>query len=159
MSDRTHLFTVTTTWTGNEGAGTAGPMAYGRDYEMAIAGKPVIAGSSATAARNDPSKHNPEDLLVAAVSACHMLWFLALAAKQKIIVTGYVDRAEGVMEETRDGSGRFSSVVLSPRISLAAGSDPEAADALHEEAHRLCYIAQSVNFPVKVDAEYTVAPA
>jgi organic hydroperoxide reductase OsmC/OhrA len=156
MSDRTHLFRVTTTWTGNAGEGTRAANAYDRAYTSAIAGKPTLYGSSGTAVRSDPSRHNPEDLLVASVSACHMLWYLAIAAKRKIVVTSYVDRAEGTMTEARNGSGRMTSVILAPRIVLAPGTDVTAADALHEEAHEMCYVAQSVNFPITVEAHYEV---
>jgi len=146
VAHATHQYQTTTTWTGNTGSGTSGFTEYSRDYVIAIAGKPDIAGSSDPSFRGDAARHNPEDLLVASLSACHMLWFLALAAKAKIVVTGYVDQAEGTMAETPDGGGRFTSVVLRPLITLATGSDQAAADALHHDAHALCFISQSVNF-------------
>jgi organic hydroperoxide reductase OsmC/OhrA len=152
-----HTYRCTTTWTGNTGSGTSRHTAYERAHEISIEGKPVIAGSSDPSFRGDPARHNPEDLLVAALSACHMLWYLALAAKAKMIVTGYVDRAEGTMEETADGGGHFTRVVLRPEIVLAPGSDREVADAIHPEAHALCFISQSVNFPVTVEATYVEA--
>ena len=154
MGHSTHTYTTTTTWTGNTGTGTSHHTAYERAHEIAIEGKPVIAGSSDPAFRGDPARHNPEDLLVASLSACHMLWYLALAAKAKVIVTGYVDTAEGTMEETSDGGGHFTSVVLRPVITLAPESDRAAADALHHRAHELCFVSQSVNFPVTIEATY-----
>jgi organic hydroperoxide reductase OsmC/OhrA len=150
-----HHYKVTTTWTGNTGTGTSHHTRYSRDHQFAIEGKPDIAGSSDPSFRGDPARHNPEDLLVASLSACHMLWFLVLAAKAKIIVTAYIDHAEGTMEETGDGGGHFTSVVLRPEITLATGSDPDAADALHHKAHELCFISQSVNFPVSIEATYS----
>ena len=146
-----HHYALTVEWTGNTGAGTAGYRAYERRHEItsATAGKPVIAGSSDPAFRGDGARWNPEELLVASLSACHQLWYLHLCADAGIVVTAYVDRAEGVMTEEPDGSGRFTSVVLHPVVTVAAGSDVERARALHEEAHRLCYIARSVNFPVR----------
>lgn len=154
MPNATHLYNATTIWTGNTGSGTSHHTEYSRDYRIAIEGKTDIAGSSDPSFRGDPARHNPEDLLVASLSACHMLWFLVLAAKAKIIVTGYVDRAEGVMEETHGGGGHFTSVGLRPEITLAPDSDPTAADALHHQAHELCFISQSVNFPVTIEATY-----
>ena len=154
MSNRSHSYLATTTWTGNQGTGTSHRTGYSRDHEIAIAGKPVITGSSDPSFRGDPSRHNPEDLLVSSLSACHMLWFLALAAKAKIIVTAYIDHAEGTMQEQPDGGGHFTSVVLRPEITLAPDSDRNAADALHHRAHDLCFISQSVNFPVTIEATY-----
>lgn len=155
MPNAMHVYHTTTTWTGDLGSGTSHHTEYSRDYQIAVDGKPDIAGSSDPSFRGDPGRHNPEDLLVASLSACHMLWFLALAAKAKIIVTGYVDQAEGVMEEAHDGGGHFTSVVLRPEITLAPGTDQAAADELHHKAHELCFISQSVNFPVTIDATYS----
>lgn len=154
MASRTHRYTGTTTWTGNTGSGTSAHTAYERDHEIEFAGKPAILGASDPAFQGDPTRHNPEELLVASVSACHMLWYLALAAKARIVVTGYVDRAEGTMEEDRSGGGHFTSVVLRPEITLAVGTDEAAAAAIHHDAHEKCFIAQSVKFPITVEATY-----
>lgn len=145
---REHRYQTTVTWTGNLGTGTSGYRAYSRDHDIAFDGKPVIAGSSDPAFRGDPTRHNPEDLLVASLSTCHMLWYLHLCAAAGIVVTGYVDRAEGVMAESADGAGQFTQVVLKPAIALAPGADETRAAALHHEAHAKCFIARSVNFPV-----------
>lgn len=154
---KTHRYEAEITWTGNQGTGTSGYKAYSRDHTIRMAGKPEIAGSSDPAFRGDPSRYNPEDMLVASLSACHMLWYLHLCAANKIAVLDYRDAASGVMIETADGGGRFESVTLKPQITIAAGADVELARRLHEEAHAKCFIANSVNFPVHHEAEITVA--
>lgn len=145
---REHRYAVAVEWTGNRGSGTSDYRAYARDHELRIAGKPTIPGSSDPAFRGDPGRWNPEELLVAALSACHKLWYLHLCADAGIVVTAYLDRAEGVMLEERDGSGRFTRVVLRPEVTLAPGSDPARAEAIHADVHAKCCLASSVNFPV-----------
>jgi len=157
MTGTKHQYAVTVTWTGATEGATGRRGTHSRNHLIAVPGKPAIAGSSDPAFRGDPGRHNPEDLLVASLSACHMLWFLSLCGKAGIAVTGYVDHAEGTMEETRDGGGHFTAVVLRPKIVLAPGANREQADALHHEAHEKCFISQSVNFPVTVEATYDVA--
>lgn len=152
----THHYAVTVTWTGNTGEGTATPTSYLKDQEIVVEGKPLIAGSADPAFRGDAGRWNAEDLLVASLSQCHLLWYLSTAAKKKVVVTGYVDHAGGTMAMNRDGSGQFTEVVLRPHITLAVGSDVEKADALHHIAHEMCFIARSVNFPVRTEATYTV---
>jgi organic hydroperoxide reductase OsmC/OhrA len=147
---RRHRYTATVTWTGNRGAGTSGYATYSRDHAIRIPGKPEIAGSSDPAFRGDPARVNPEDMLVASLSACHMLWYLHLASEAGITVVAYEDEAEGAMEESREG-GRFVSVVLRPRIRIGADDDRARAAALHQRAHALCFIANSVNFPVSCE--------
>lgn len=146
--DKRHAYAVSVEWTGNTGVGTANTRAYARDHDIKIAGKPTLAGSSDPGFRGDPSRHNPEDLLVASLSACHMLWYLGIAAAAGVVVIGYVDHAEGVMVEEPNGSGRFVSVTLRPEVTLAPGGDAGRAQSLHAEAHAKCFIANSVNFPV-----------
>lgn len=152
-----HRYTVDVVWTGNHGTGTSGYRGYGREHEIRIDGKPPIAGSSDPAFLGDPGRHNPEDLLVAALSSCHMLWYLHLAAVAGIVVTAYADRAGGTMATDADG-GRFTDVLLRPRVVIAAG-DAALAAALHEEAHHACFIARSVNFPVRCEPEIVIEPA
>lgn len=154
MPARTHRYVTTVTWTGNPGGGTNRRSDHSRSHAIEVEGKPLIAGSSDPSRRGDAARHNPEDLLVASLSACHMLWYLALCGKAGIAVMAYVDRAEGLMAEEADGSGRFTRVVLRPEIILAPGSDLLHAGSIHEDAHRMCFIAQSVNFPVTVEATY-----
>jgi organic hydroperoxide reductase OsmC/OhrA len=150
---RQHRYPVTIAWTGNRGAGTSGYRAYDRAHDIAVAGKPVIPASSDPAFSGDASRYNPEELLVAAVSACHMLWYLHLCAVNRIVVTGYVDRAEGTMVENADGGGRFTAVVLKPAITVKPGADLELARRLHRDAHAKCFIANSLNFPVTHEPE------
>ena len=143
-----HTYTVTVTWTGNTGTGTSAYRAYTRAHEVSVEGKPAIPGSADPAFRGDPARYNPEEMLVASLSTCHMLWYLHLCATAGIVVTAYQDIAEGVMVERPEGGGRFIEVVLQPEITLAPGADQARAQALHAEASAKCYIANSVNFPV-----------
>ena len=143
-----HRYEVHLRWTGNDGTGTSSYRAYRRDHEISAAGKPPVAASSDPAFRGDDTRYNPEELLVAALSSCHMLSFLHLCAINDLIVESYEDDPLGIMEETPDGGGRFVSVVLRPLIRYAGEPDLARASSLHEEAHHLCFIANSVNFPV-----------
>jgi len=154
---KTHHYVVAVTWTGNTGTGTSGYRDYQRHHEISAGQKPSIPGSSDPAFRGDPARWNPEELLVASLSACHKLWYLHLCAEVGIVITAYVDHAEGVMEETADGSGHFESVTLRPRVTVGSGSDLAKARALHDIAHQKCFIANSVNFPVHHLAEVSVA--
>lgn len=153
---REHEYAVSVTWTGNRGSGTSGYRDFGRDHTVETAGPPAIRGSADPAFRGDPDRWNPEQLLVAALSECHMLWYLHLCAEAGIVVDTYLDDARGTMVETRDG-GRFSQVTLSPRIAVGAQEMVERARELHETAHRMCFIANSVNFPVHHEPTITVA--
>jgi organic hydroperoxide reductase OsmC/OhrA len=143
-----HTYETTVTWTGNRGTGTSAYRDYDRDHEVAASGRAVIAGSSDPAFRGDPSRWNPEQLLVVSVSQCHMLWYLHLCAVNGVVVRSYVDDAVGVMEEGPEGAGRFTSVTLRPAIEVASADMAAKAAELHEEANRMCFIANSVNFPV-----------
>jgi organic hydroperoxide reductase OsmC/OhrA len=145
---RDHQYRVTVEWQGNRGEGTAHYRAYGREHVIGAAGKPPIAGSADPAFRGDAARWNPEELLVASVSACHKLWYLHLCAEAGIAVLAYEDAAEGVMTEEPGGSGRFTRITLKPRVVIRAGDDAARAEALHQEAHRFCFIANSVNFPI-----------
>lgn len=156
MSEKEHHYAVTVTWTGNTGEGTATPTSYVKNQDIVVEGKPVLAGSADPAFRGDASRYNAEDLLVAALSQCHLLWYLSTAAKKKVVVTGYVDHAEGTMEMNRDGSGQFTQVTLRPQVTLAPGTDLNLADSLHHIAHEMCFIARSVSFPVVTEATYIV---
>ena len=147
-----HTYNVTVTWTGNTGVGTVDYNAYRRAFELEAEGRHAIAGSSDPAFRGDDGRWNPEQLLVGSLSACHKLWYLHLAAVSGVVVTEYVDHAEGTMRTTPGAeTGRFELVVLRPEVTIAAGSDAAAAGALHAEAHRRCFIANSVNFTVRCE--------
>lgn len=154
--ERRHGYRIQLAWTGDRGLGTAGYRDYGREHEVRAEGKPVIAGSSDPAFRGDAARWNPEELLVASLSACHQLWYLHLCAEAGVVVRTYEDTAEGVMAEGEDGGGRFLSVVLRPRVGLAAGTDAERARALHDHAHEKCFIASSVNFPVTIEPRFEI---
>ena len=144
---RAHRYSVRVRWTGNRGEGTRSYRAYSRDHEILADGKPPILASSDPHFRGDAARWNPEELLVASLSACHQLWYLHLCAVNGVVLTAYEDAAEGSLDERPDGSGEFTRVVLRPRVTIAAG-DPQRALELHDEAARLCYIARSVNFEV-----------
>ncbi|MGI4831324.1 MAG: OsmC family protein [Janthinobacterium lividum] len=147
-----HEYAVTVTWTGNKGAGTTGYKEYSRAFELEAEGKHAIAGSSDPAFRGDEGRWNPEQLLVGSLSACHKLWFLHLAAVAGVVVTEYVDHAEGTMRTTPGAeTGRFEQVTLRPAVTITADSDATTLTALHEDAHRRCFIANSVNFPVRCE--------
>lgn len=147
-NDNTHRYRTQVLWTGNLGQGTVNYRAYERSHEIVVEGKPSISGSSDPAFRGDKTKYNPEELLVASLSACHMLWYLHLCAEVSIVVTHYLDQAVGTMIETEDRGGRFAEVVLKPVVTLAPGSDTKQAEQLHEQAHHFCFVANSMNFPV-----------
>jgi organic hydroperoxide reductase OsmC/OhrA len=148
QSQREHRYLVNVSWRGNLGNGTANYRSYKRDHVISAGDKPEIAGSSDPGFLGDRSRYNPEELLVASLSACHMLWYLHLCAKAGIVVSDYEDEARGVMMETSDGGGRFTQVTLSPQVIINADADKELALQLHDRAHHLCFIANSVNFPV-----------
>ncbi|WP_159952925.1 OsmC family protein [Rhizobium sp. 18065] len=153
MSDKRHEYKVTVTWQGNTGTGTSGYRDYGRDHVISVDGKPDILASSDVAFRGDPARWNPEDLFLASLSACHKLWYLHFCAVSGVVVTHYEDHAEGVMEIDVEGTGRFTDVLLKPRVTIKAGTYPDIAAELHAEAHEKCFIANSVNFPVRCQAE------
>jgi organic hydroperoxide reductase OsmC/OhrA len=143
-----HFYKSTVNWTGNKGTGTNDYRSYERSHTITIDGKPEILGSLDAAFRGEKNKHNPEDLMVAALSGCHMLWYLHLCSDNGVVVTHYADHATGTMSENADGSGQFSEVILHPEVVVKESSMIEKANALHQDAHRMCFIARSVNFPV-----------
>lgn len=146
---RHHHYEVTVAWTGNRGTGTSSYRGYGREHAVSARGRPVIQASSDPAFRGDDARWNPELELVAALSQCHMLSYLHVCVSAGIVVTSYADPAYGAMAEDTDGGGRFTEVVLRPQVTVAAPEMIERATALHEEAHAKCFIANSVNFPVR----------
>jgi organic hydroperoxide reductase OsmC/OhrA len=154
-----HTYQTTTIWTGNTGQGTADYRAYLRNYEVNAAHKSApILGSSDPAFRGDRTRYNPEELLVASLSSCHMLWMLHLCAEAGIVVTAYMDQATGIMAETEDGAGHFTEVTLRPHITITDAGKIAEAEALNARAHHLCFIARSVNFPVRHEALITASP-
>jgi len=151
-----HRYRVDVEWTGNRGTGTDGYRNYSRNHVIRIPGKPDLAGSSDPAFRGDATRHNPEDMLVAALSACHMLSYLHMATVAGVVVVAYDDSAEGTMATEGDG-GHFTEVVLRPVVTIRADSDPGKALAAHEAAHHACFIANSVNFPVRCEPRIVIS--
>lgn len=151
-----HRYALTATWTGNLGSGTSGYRDYSRDVTIEVEGKPALLASSDKPFRGDPQRWNPEDLLVAALSECHLLSYLHACVQAGVVVTSYTDEATGLVREDGKGSAQFEEVVLHPRVTVADASMIEAAEAAHRTAHDWCFIARSVNFPVRHEAVVTV---
>ena len=145
----THRYELTVRWTGNTGTGTSDYRGYRRDHEIRGDGKPMHLGSSDPAFRGDAARWNPEELLVAALSQCHMLWYLHLCADGGVVVTDYADTPVGTMTmDATGGGGKFTDVILRPAVTVAEPSMADKAMALHDEINAVCFIARSVNFPV-----------
>jgi len=152
-----HTYSVDLEWTGAGSSGTASYTSYSRDHEVRIGSKPPLLGSSDPAFRGDPTRFNPEELLVSALAQCHMLWFLHLAAAAGVVVVGYEDQAVGTMRIEAAGHGQFREVVLRPRVVVgrrgALLDETPVTDAMladvHRRAHEHCFISRSVNFPVR----------
>lgn len=143
-----HHYKTTVNWTGNRGEGTSGYRNYDRNHTIEAGNKAIIPASSDPAFLGDPSRYNPEELLLASLSSCHMLWYLHLCSDNGVIVTAYADNAEGIMEENNNG-GKFTEVTLHPVVKVREASMIGKATELHEEANKKCFIANSCNFPVK----------
>lgn len=144
-----HHYTTDLLWTGNQGTGTSNYKDFERSHTIKVAGKPEIQGSSDPSFRGDRSKYNPEELFLSSLSSCHMLWYLHLCAVNGVQVVDYSDKAIATMEETSDGSGRFTGVILNPRVVVTNKSMLDKAIGLHNEANQKCFIANSVNFTVE----------
>lgn len=147
-----HNYKLTLKWTGNKGTGTSGYRAYDRNHEILIEGKTTLLGSADPCFHGDKTVHNPEDLLLASLSACHMMSYLHVCVKAAIVVTEYMDNATGIMVVNPDGSGQFTEVTLNLTVTIADEAHLAKANELHQEANKLCFIANSVNFPVKHNA-------
>lgn len=155
MSDD-HRYRVTARWTGNRGGGTTGYRDYDRLVTISADGKPDLAASADRSFRGDPQRWNPEDLLLAALSECHLLSYLHAAVTRDVVVVDYVDETTGVMRVVGNG-GHFVEVTLHPVVTVANSAMVEAALAAHHDAHEWCFIANSVNFPVRVEPVIVVA--
>lgn len=151
-----HDFTAQIAWTGNRGEGTAHYKGYDRTWSIVTEGKPVVHCSNDPMLGGNPTRHNPEDILLSSLSACHMLWYLHLASNAGIVVSAYEDAPLGVGETLPNGASRFTQVTLRPRITVASGTDLKKADQIHYDVHNYCFIARSVNFPVIYTAKYVV---
>lgn len=145
---KTHHYESKIIWDGNTGTGTENYRNYSRDHRIITAGKADILGSSDAAFRGDASRHSPEDMLLASVATCHMLWYLHLCATAGVVVVAYEDNAEGTMVEHENGSGQFTQIILKPIITITDAGKQEKALQLHDEAHKYCFIANSCNFPI-----------
>ena len=151
-----HNYRLTLKWTGNKGTGTSSYRAYDRSHLISVDNKVEIKGSSDPIFHGDKTLHNPEDLLLASLSACHMMSYLHVCVKNGIVVTDYIDNATGIMKVNDDGSGNFVEVTLNPVVKITDETLVEKANELHKEANKLCLIASSVNFPVKHNVETTI---
>lgn len=154
-----HQYKTALTWTGNKGSGTMDYRSYDRNYVISIDHKADLSGSSDSGFLGDKTKHNPEDLLVSSLSSCHMLWYLHLCSQNDIIVMDYKDNAVGTMIEEPNGSGRFTEVTLNPVVTITNKADIDKANSLHEQANKMCFIANSCNFPVKHQPQCVVEGA
>lgn len=146
--DHTHTYTLHNRWTGNTGSGTATVRGYERSHTVSITGKPDQHLTTDNPLVGDKTKLNPEDLLVTALSSCHLMSYLYLCALEGLVVTSYEDNATGIMIEKSAGGGSFKEVTLNPVVTVADATTIERAIQLHHKAHDICYIANSVNFPV-----------
>ncbi len=144
------------TWEGNLGEGTANYRTYGRDYRISLDGRPDLLGSADPAFRGNPERINPEEMLVAAISSCHMLWYLHFCATAGVRVLDYQDRALGEMAQEKSGSGRFEKVILRPKIAVSEAGMVEKAQELHHQAHEYCFIANTCNCQIEVEPEVVV---
>lgn len=154
---REHHYGLTSTWTGNSGTGTSGHRDYSRDITVEVAGKPDLLASADTPFRGDAARWNPEDMLLAALSECHLLSYLYVAVTMGVVVVAYSDEASGTLVEDGKGGGEFTEVTLRPRVVVSSASMVDAAAAAHRKANELCYIARSVKFPVRHDPIIEVA--
>ena len=152
-----HDYTARVQWTGNRGQGTQTYRGYDRTLTIKTEGKPEVLCSNDPLLGGDPTLHNPEDLLIAALSACHMLWYLHLASDAGIAVQSYADDPIAVGETDANFASRFLRCTLRPVIEVPEGTDLVVADAIHHEIHKTCFIARSVNFPVEYAARYELS--
>jgi organic hydroperoxide reductase OsmC/OhrA len=144
-----HQFKATIVWTGNKGLGTKSYKSYDRNHTISIDNKVDILASSDPAFLGDQSKHNPEDLLVSSLSGCHMLWYLHLCSANGITVIAYKDNASGTLKETEENGGHFTEVILRPNVIITDKTQVDQANELHKQANKMCFIANSCNFPVR----------
>jgi organic hydroperoxide reductase OsmC/OhrA len=145
-----HVYRTSLRWTGDLGDGTREYRGYSRDHTVRFEGKPELLLTSGISPRSDPTRTNPDELVIAALSSCHLLTYLHLCSEQGVVVTGYTDEADGTLSVERGGAGRLTRATLRPKVTVREGS-LETATALHAEAHRRCFVANSVNFPVAVE--------
>jgi organic hydroperoxide reductase OsmC/OhrA len=155
MSLGEHHYALTATWTGDLGTGTSGYREYSRDVTLEVSGKPDLLASADKPFRGDQTRWNPEDMLLGALAECHLLSYLHACVTAGVVVISYRDRATGTMTEDGKSGGAFTDALLRPEVVVAEASMIEAAEGAHDDAHRMCFIANSVNFPVRHDATVT----
>lgn len=154
-----HKYHTTLQWTGNTGKGTESYRGYERAHRIAVQGKSEIECSSDPSFRGDKSKYNPEEMFLASLSSCHMLWFLHLSADAGVVVEEYTDSANGVMLESEDGNGKFKEVILHPNVKVKEEWMMKKVNELHDKAHHFCFIANSCNFPIRHEGVCVVRTA
>lgn len=154
-----HHYELTATWQGDQGTGTSGYRDYSRDVTITVEGKPDLLASADKPFRGDPGRWNPEDMLIASLAECHLLSYLHACVKAGVVVVAYSDRASGVMREDGRGGGAFTEVLLRPEVIVTDQSMIAAAESAHDDAHRMCFIANSVSFPVRHEASVSAARA
>ena len=145
---KNHVYQIEVQWTGNLGTGTSSYQGYSRAHDILVEGKEVLHASSDVVFRGDGTKYNPEDLFLSSISSCHMLWYLHLCSQAGVVVADYIDNATGIMKETENGGGHFTEVTLNPLVTVTEKTMVDKANELHKKANELCFIANSVNFPV-----------
>lgn len=150
MTKTEHTYAAQLIWEGNTGEGTASYAGYSRQYRVVVTGKPDLTGSADPAFRGDASKHNPEDLFLTSISACHMLFYLSLCARKGIRVLSYEDEVQGRMAVHTGGGGKFDEVTLNPTVSIQGEANLALAAQLHDTAHELCFIANSCSTPIRL---------
>lgn len=155
MADNTvHEYHARITWLGAGSAGTETYSSYARAWSAEVDGKPPLAGSADAAFRGDPAAWNPEECLLTAVSACHLLFFLALCARGGVRVLAYTDAASAELRLDADGGGALHAIRLRARVRLASTAEIDTARALYERAGRLCFIARSLSAAVDHAIEF-----
>ena len=151
-----HHYHTAIEWTGNKGAGTTGYTDYERSHVVRVENKVPLDASSDPHFRGDATKHNPEDLFLASIASCHMLWYLHLCADQGIIVTAYIDKAYGLMQTAANGSGQFRKIVMHPEVTVAEEQMKDQAHRLHHQAHEMCFLSNSVNFEIVIEPQINI---
>lgn len=151
--EKTYTYDVQIVWTGNKGEGTKDYKSYDRSHTIKCHNKIEIFGSSDPAFLGDPKKWNPEEMLLASISSCHMLWYLHLCASNKITVHEYTDEASAIMETESNGKGKFTYALLKPRVVIQERDKEKLAKELHILAHDYCFIANSLNFKIELQPE------
>jgi organic hydroperoxide reductase OsmC/OhrA len=150
-------YQVGVTWMGNDGSGTSSK-SFSRDLEIAAAGKPTIVGAAPSDFGGHDRSWSPEELLVGAVSQCHMLTYLFLCARNGIVVESYEDDATGTLVVEGAAGGHFREIALRPHVTISSG-ELDLAEKLHDDASAGCFIGRSVRAEITVQSTITMAEA